>query len=329
MTMGSMKRRELITLLGGAAVLWPGNGFGQTPPRRPLIGFLNNSSKAAVLPYYSSFPLGLRELGYIEGRDYALEERDADGSVSRLQLLAEELVSLKPDLIVAGSTPAALAAKRATASVPIVGLLMTDPVGMGLIKSEARPGTNVTGILIRVEGLSAKQLEIALDLVPGASKIGALINPDNPSNEVQRREADAAAAKLGVKLVPIEARIADEIGAAFQTFVRERASFVTVFSNATLRRQIAASALAVRMPTIYSDRESVESGGLISYGTNWREVYHRGAYYVDRILKGEKPADLPVEFPTKIELVVNLATAKAIGLAVPQALLARADEVIE
>jgi putative ABC transport system substrate-binding protein len=329
MTIRSMKRREFITLLGGAAALWPGNGFGQTPPRRPLIGILTGTSKAAALPYYSGFPLGLRELGYVEGRDYAIEERYADGYTSRLASLAEELVGLKPDLIVAGSTPAALAAKRATASIPIVGLLLTDPVGFGLIKSEARPGTNVTGILVRVEGLPAKQLEIALDLVSGASKIGAFINPDNPSNEVQRLEAEAAAVKLGVKLVPARARTADEVGAAFQTFVRERVSFVTVFTNATLRRQIATSALAARMPRIYSDRESVESGGLISYGTNWREVFHRGAYYVDRILKGEKPADLPVEFPTKIELVVNLATARAIGLTVPQTLLARADEVIE
>jgi putative ABC transport system substrate-binding protein len=274
----------------------------------------------------------MRELGHIEGRDYAFEERYADGNLNRLPLLAEELVSLKPDLIVAGSTPVALAVKRGTADIPIVGLLLTDPVGMGLVRSEAHPGTNVTGILLRVEGLPGKQLEIALDLVAGARKIGALIDPNNPSNEVQRQEAESAAAKLGMKLVPIEVRTGDEIVTAFQTLVREHADFVMVFTDAvylTKRRQIAAFALASRMPTIFSDRDSVEGGGLISYGTNWRETYRRAAYYVDRILKGEKPDDLPVEFPTKVELVVNLATAKALGLTVPPNLLAIADEVIE
>jgi putative ABC transport system substrate-binding protein len=325
-----MRRREFITLLGSAAALRPGNGFGQTPPRRPLIGFLSSLSKAAALPFYSSFPLGLRERGYIEGRDCAIEERYADGDLSRLPLLAEELVSLKPDLIVAGSTPAALAAKRATANIAIVGLLLTDPVGLGLVQSEARPETNVTGILIRVEGLPGKQLEIARELLAGADRIGVLMNLGNSGTEVQRRETESAATKLGVKLVPMDVRTADEIGAAFQTFVREHASFVIVLTGFnTMRRQIAAFALTSRMPTIYSERDSVEAGGLVSYGTNWREIYGRAAYYVDRILKGAKPADLPVEFPTKVELVVNLATAKALGLTVPLGLLTRADEVIE
>jgi putative ABC transport system substrate-binding protein len=327
-----MKRREFIKLIGGAAALWPNNGLGQTPLRRPLVGFLGSQSKAIASPYYSNFPLGMRELGYVEGRDYALEERYADGNLGRLPFLAKELVSLKPDLILAGSTPAALAAKGATADIPIVGLLLTDPVGMGLVRSEAHPDTNVTGILLRVEGLPGKQLEIALDLVAKASKIGALIDPNNPSNEIQRREAENAAAKLGVKLVPIRVRVPDEIGAAFRTLVREHADFLMVFTDAlflTMRREIAAFALTSRMPTIYSDRDSVEGGGLISYGTNWRETFRRAAYYVDKILKGEKPANLPVEFPTKVELVVNLATAKALGLTVPPNLLATADEVIE
>jgi putative ABC transport system substrate-binding protein len=197
-----MRRRDFITLLGGAAAAWPGNGFTQTPPRRHLIGFLSTLSKAAALPFYSGFPLGLRELGHLEGRDYAIEERYAEGNLSRLPSLAEELVSLEPDLIVAGSTPAALAAKRTTANIPIVGLLLTDPVGLGLVASEARPGTNVTGVLVRVEGLTGKQLEIARELLAGTDKIGLLMPPrDSGSSEVQRREVESAAAKLGVKLV--------------------------------------------------------------------------------------------------------------------------------
>jgi putative ABC transport system substrate-binding protein len=190
----------------------------------------------------------------------------------------------------------------------------------------------VTGILIRVEGLIGKQLEIARDLVPGVGKIGALVDNSNPSNVIQGREAQAAAAKLGVTWAPIDVRSVDQIGPAFQTFVRERADIVIVFTDAvfnTARRQIAAYALASRLPTVYSDRDPVEDGGLISYGVNRREIYRRAAYYVDRILKGEKPADLPVEFPTTLELVINLATAKALGVSVPATLLAQAAEVIE
>jgi putative ABC transport system substrate-binding protein len=323
-----MIRREVITLLGGA-VAWPLAVRAQQPAM-PLIGYLSNRTPEADVSLLVAFRAGLSAAGYVENRSVAIEYRFSDGNSSRLPSLAGELVSLKPNLIVAGSTPSALAAKRATANIPIVGLLLTDPVGIGLITSEARPGTNVTGILVRVEGLPGKQVEIALELVPGVSKIGALTDSRNPSDEVQRPEAESAAAKLGVKFMPIEVRTADEIGAAFQTLVRERANFVMVFTTLTpMRRQIAAFALASRMPTIYSSREFVEDGGLISYGTNWRETYRRAAYYVDRILKGEKPADLPVEFPTKVELVINLATARAIGLSIPQALLTRADEVIE
>ena len=274
----------------------------------------------------------MRDLGYIEGRDYALADRYADGELARLPALAQELVRLVPDVIVAAPGSAVLAARQATASIPIVGVNMNDPVGMGLVANEARPGSNVTGVLVRVPGQAAKQLEIARDAVAGARRIGVLGNLEEASNVLQWQETEAAAAKTGVALSLVEVRAADEIGPAFGKFASERAGVVIVLGQVTLltmRRQIAAFALAARLPTVYSFREHVEDGGLISYGINLRANYRRAAFYVDRILKGEKPADLPVEFPTKVELVVNLATAKALGLSIPTSLLARADEVIE
>ncbi len=327
-----MKRREFITLLGGTAASWPCNGLAQSPPKRPLIGFLGASSKSAGARYYGGFPLGMRELGYLEGRDYGFEDRYGDGDASRLPFLVEELVRLKPDVIVAATTPGALAAKQATASIPIIGVNLTDPVNFGLVTSEARPGTNVSGVLFRLEGMTEKQVEIALDLMPGASKIGILVDVNNPSNMLQRREVEAAAEKSAVSIMAVDVRTADEIGAAIQTFVHERASIVIVLGEAVFvnaRWRIAAFALASRLPTVYNFREHVEDGGLISYGVDLRQNFRRAAYFVDRVLKGAKPGDLPAEFPTKVELVVNVTTAKAIGLTIPPALLARADEVIE
>jgi putative tryptophan/tyrosine transport system substrate-binding protein len=327
-----MKRRSFITLLGGAAATWPCNAWAQSPSKRPLIGLLFTSSKAAGARYYSGFPLGMRELGYLEGRDYGVEARYGDGDASRTPLLAEELARLKPDVIVAATTPGVLAAKRATASIPIVGVNMTDPVGFGLVTSEARPGTNVTGVLFRLEGLTGKQVEIALDLIPGISKIGILVDVDNPANKVQRDEIEAAARMSGVSVTAIDIRAVDEIDTAIPTFVREHASIVIVLASALFvnaRRRIASFALASRLPTVFNFREHVEDGGLISYGVDLHQNYRRSAYFVDKILKGVKPGDLPVEFPTKVELVINVTTAKAIGVTIPPTLLARADEVIE
>jgi len=327
-----VKRRHLITLLGGAAASWPCNGLAQPPPKRPLIGLLLATSKAEGARYYSGFPLGMRELGYLESRDYVFEDRYADGDVSRLPLLAEELVKLKPDVIVAATTAAVLAAKQVTASIPIVGVNVTDPVGFGFAASEARPGANVTGILFRLEGLTEKQVEIALDLMPGTDKMGVLVDVTNAANLLQRREVEAAAVKLAVSIAPVDVRAMDEISAAIQAFVRERASIAVVLASAmflTARRRIASFALVSRLPTVYTSREHVEDGGLISYGVDLHQNYRRAAYFVDKILKGEKPGDLPIEFPTKVELVVNATTAKAIGVTIPPTLLARADEVIE
>jgi putative ABC transport system substrate-binding protein len=307
--------------------------LAQTPPRRALIGFLGGGSKAQGGRYYSGFPQGMREFGYLEGRDYVFEERYADGDLSgRLQRLAEELVRLKPDIIVVSNTAAALAAKQATASIPIVGPTLTDPVGFGLVVSEPRPGTNVTGILLRLEGLPEKQFEIARDVVPAATRIGVLVNVKSPIYALQQRQAESAAAKLGVSLASVAVSTADDLGPAFQTFVRERANIVVVFGDAmflVVRRQIAAHALVSHLPTVFSQREFVEDGGLISYGVSLRENFRRGAYYVNRILRGETPADLPVEFPTKVEMLVNQTTAKLLGLTFPPSILIRTDEVIE
>jgi putative ABC transport system substrate-binding protein len=274
----------------------------------------------------------MRELGYLERRDYGMEERFAEGNLERLQSLAEELVRVKPDVIVAGTSVAALAVKKTTSSIPIVGVNLTDPVRMGLSASESRPDSNVTGTLMRLAGLTGKQLEIALELVPAATKAGIMINPTNPIRFIHTSELEAAASKLGVSLVRADVRSAGNVEAAFQDFVREGAKIVVVGGDATFfasRRVIANFALASRIPTVFAFREHVEVGGLISYGINLSMNYRRAAYYVDKILKGDKPADLPFEFPAKLELVLNMATAKTLGLTIPPTLLARADEVIE
>jgi putative ABC transport system substrate-binding protein len=317
--------------MGGAATTFPLVARAQQTAI-PVIGFLASSSKAATQQNFNSFSHGMREFGYEERRNCVIEQRYADGNSSRLPQLAQELINLQPKVIVADSTPGTLATKRATPTIPIVGLNLTDPVGLGLISSDAHPGTNVTGTLIRVEGLSGKLLEIAFDLVPKVNKIGLLLNPGNPSNIVQRREAEDAAAGLRVSVAPVEVRNVSELGPAFQAFARDGAIIVVVFTDALLinaRREIAELALKARLPTIYGRRDFVEDGGLISYGINQRETYHRAAYYVDRILKGEKAADLPVEFSTKLELVINRATARDIGLDIPPTILTRADQVIE
>jgi putative ABC transport system substrate-binding protein len=320
---------------------------GDHAPKAEVAGAVDAARNLGVRVILVGQETAVREhlAGYKDWRDLPIEIHHASEQITAAAATKSGLIAefssggpapvslrLKPDVIMAENTAGALAAKQATASIPIVAAILTDPVGMRLVASEARPGTNVTGILNRVEGLAGKQSEIALDLLPGVRKIGVLVNLNNPTNALQRRESEAAAAKLSVSFVPVDVRTADEVGPAFQTFVRERANIVVVLGDAmfvTMRRQIAAVALAARLPTVFSVRDHVEDGGLISYGVSLRENYRRVAYYVNRILKGETPADLPVEFPTKIELVLNLATAKALGLTIPPSIMFRVDEVIE
>ena len=327
-----MSRRQFITLIGGAVVAWPSFGLAQISTKRPLIAMLVSGSAAGYSPNVIAFRQRLQQLGYVEGRDLDIVDRYGDGDVARMPALAEELVRLKPDIIVTTSTAGALAVKRATATIPIVSAILTDPVGNGLVASYARPGGNVTGILFTLDGLTGKHLELARELTPDAATIGVLVDIRNPSNPAQRHDAESAAAVLGIKLVPIEVHAPDELEAAFQTLARERADWVLVLGAALFisePQRIAALAIAARLPSIYHFREHVEAGGLISYGFDLPANHRRAADYVDRILKGTKPSELPVEFPTKLALAINLKTAKALGLEVPLLLQQRADEVIE
>jgi putative tryptophan/tyrosine transport system substrate-binding protein len=252
--------------------------------------------------------------------------------LERMSRLAEELIQSKPDLILAAIMPAVMAAHDLTKTIPIVCPLLADPVRLGLAKSDARPSGTVTGLLLFVEGLPGKQLELVLDLIPGAVKIGLVVNPDNINSLSQRQEVETAVAAKAIKIATIEARTPENVDSIFPTLAKERVDAVivlrdTVFFNQ--RAALAASAMAVRLPTVYGFREHVEDGGLISYGINISENFGRAADYVVKILKGAKPGDLPIEFTTKLELVINLKTAKALGLEIPPTLLARADEVIE
>jgi len=327
-----MRRREFITLLSGAAVAWPLAALGQVASRRPLVAYLVGGSKTAADRYFGGFSQGMRELGYVVNRDYAFDGRYADGDLARVPSLVEELIRLNPDVIVSGTMVGVMAAKKLTDTIPIVSPTLVDPVGFGWAASHARPGGNVTGVLLTVEDLPSKQLALAIEMVPGARKVGVLLNINNPNNPPQRRNMEAAARALGVALLPLEVSLPDDLYGAFQTLARENAKAVFVVTDAMLigeRKRIALFALAVRLPTICAAREHVEDGGLMSYGVDQRESWRRTATFVDKILKGAKPGDLPIEFPTKLQLVINLIVAKALGLTVPPTLLARADEVIE
>ena len=330
-----MRRREFITLLGGVAAsscTWPFAALTQVPTKRPRITYIGGSGPTPSAKVTGAFIEGMRALGYTEGRDFEMEYRWAEGYLERLPALAEESVRRGSDVIVVANPQAAVAAKDATKTIPIVGALLDDPVGLGLIKSDARPAGNVTGLLTSVPGLPAKQLELARDLIPSATRIGLLVNPTNVSDLNQRREMETAAAAMAVTLIPVETRTPEDLDPVFPTLARERVDVVIALRDPlffTRRRTLTAGALASRLPTIYAFREPVDDGGLISYGIDISQNFRRAADYVVKILKGAKPGDLPVEFPTKLELVINLPTAKALGLTIPPALLARADEVIE
>jgi putative ABC transport system substrate-binding protein len=274
----------------------------------------------------------MQELGYIQDREFEVIYRFAEGYSERLPALAAEVVRLHPAVILAASSGPAVAAKKATATIPIVTPALADAVHLGLIASEARPGSNVTGIAPYVAGLPAKQMELAREVVPGAARIGVLANSSDPKSPPQSQELETAGQELGVKVAIADVLTPDDIDAALEVLAHQHIDVLIVLQTVVLlteRRRIAALTAAARLPAIYGYREHVDDGGLISYGVDLRACFRRGAYYVQKILSGVAPSDLPVEFPTKLELVVNLKTAKALGLQISPLLLARADEVIE
>ena len=302
-----------------AGKVWRIGILGATPPTAPG-GHL-----------WRAFLDALRELGYAEGRNIVLEQRYG-GNQERLAALVDDLVRLKVDVIVAGATPAADAAARATTTIPIVMTNHSDPVGSGLVASLAQPGRNVTGLSIINPELSGKRLEILREALPRAGTIAVLWNPVSPVHARMLDETDAAARALGIRAERLAARGHDDYEGAFAAMARMRAQALVVLGDLTFwrhRARLAELAIARRMPAIFAQREHVEAGGLLSYGPDLRDSYRRAAVYVDRILKGAKPADLPVEQPTKFELMINLKTAKALALTIPQSLLLRADQVIE
>jgi putative ABC transport system substrate-binding protein len=324
-------RRDFITLVSGAAA-WPLAARAQLPAKRALIAMLVSGSSDGYSANVLAFRRGLQELRYTEGHDLEIAYRYADGDPARMPALAAELVKLKPDVIVTTSTSAAQAAKQATTAVPIVSSILTDPVGNGLAASEARPGGNVTGIQFTLGGLTGKQLELAREVMPQTSTVGLLVHMKSASNPPQRRDAEAAANTLGIRVVPTDINRPDQLDTAFQVYARQSVDWVIVLGDALFnseRDRIASLAISLRLPTIFSNRENVEAGGLISYGVDLAANHHRAAYYVDKILKGAKAGDLPIEFPTKLALAINLNTAKTLGLNIPPTVVAGADEVIE
>ena len=327
-----MRRREVMLFLGGAAIAWPLAARGQQKAM-PVIGYLSSVSPGPSAPAVAAFRQGLAETGYVEGQNVAIEYRWAEGNYDRLPALAADLVGRKVDLIATGGgPPSAFAAKTATSTIPIVFVLGDDPVATGLIASLARPGGNLTGVSFLLVELMPKRLELLSELVPLAGVIALLVNPNNSNAERIIRDVEGAARAKGVQLPILKAGTETEIDAAFATLVQMQAGALVVGTDPFLnsrREQLVALASRHAVPAIYQSREFVASGGLISYGPSFTAVFRQAGIYAGKILKGAKPVDLPVQQPTRFELVINLKTAKALGLTVPQTLAARADEVIE
>ena len=325
-----MRRREFITLVGGGAAAWP--KLARAQQRLSIVGLLLPGNAVTGSPYVEAFRGAMRELAYVEGNNVRFEYRFADGNLDRLPELAADLARLNPSVIVSATLPAHLAARGATSTTPIVMAAGGDPAAFGLVKSLSHPGGNVTGLATFAELLASKQIDVLRELMPHLSRLAVLVDVADPVHVPQLRETMAAATANGITLVPIELASIDELATAFSVLSEKRVEALSVppdplFFN--FRRRIAELAAKMGLPAIYSIREHVEDGGLISYGPDNRDSFRRAAAFVDKILKGAKPADLPVEQPIKFELLINLKTAKALGLTVPSSLLGRADEVIE
>jgi putative ABC transport system substrate-binding protein len=327
-----MKRREFITLLCGATTAWPLAARAQHTPGHPLIGVVSPLSSASAAYNIEAFREGLRELGYVEGSNITIELRFAEGAIERLPNLITELVALKPAVIVAGSPPAALAARNVTRTIPIVINSSENPVVLGLAGSLARPGGNVTGFWFDDEGLTGKRFELLKEALPGTARVGIIVNPDDATDNSILKSLPAIARALDLTVRVFEVRTPTELESAFMTATREdlqglQISLAPMFF--TYRAMLATLAANARLPAIYGMREFATVGGLMSYGTSLPDIYRRLAGFVDKILKGTSSAELPIQRPTKFELVINLKTAKGMGLAIPESFLLRADALIE
>ncbi len=330
-----MNRRQFITLLGGAAVAWPLAARAQQASKMPRIGMLSPGHSELADATLEAFRQGLRELGYAEGQNIDIEHRYGEWKLDRLPSLAAELIASKVDLIVARSTTAARAAKEATGAIPIVVIAMADPIEDDLVANLARPGGNVTGTTFLGPELVAKRLQLLRDVIPGLSRVAALWHPRAYSERTMAgilKEVEVAARTLGLQLQLVSAVGPDEFASAFSVITSERADAFIVLPSPMLfgeYRRIVSLAASSRLPAMYQAREFVDAGGLMSYGANLSDLFRRTATYVDKILKGANPADLPVEQPTKFELVINLKTARELGLTITRDFLLVADEVIE
>ena len=329
-----MQRRDFVTLLGGIAATWSLAALAQQPAGRVYrIGYLTLASREQSIPVVRVFDEGLRSLGYRVGENVVIEYRFADGEMEQLPALAADLVRIGVDIILATFNPITAAAMKATTTIPIVMINSIDPVGTGLITSLARPGGNVTGFSGDTGSeIFGKRLELMKEILPHLSRVGVLFNPNVAVSRSRQASMGETARVVGLTLVPVEARGLDALEPAFATMVRERTQALVVQGDSVLfncRGQIAEMALANRLPTASVVKEFADAGLLLAYGANLQDQYRRAASFVDRIIKGVKPGDLPVEQPTKFELVINLKTAKALGIDVPPSVLARADEVIE
>ena len=325
-----MKRRTFITLIGCAAAVWPFAARAQQA-KVATVGLLGTGSAAAQSQWTAAFVQRMRDLGWVDGRNLTIEYRWAEGRSERFAEFAAEFVRLKVDVILTHNTPPVIAAKQATSVIPIVFATAADPVDTGLVASLARPGGNVTGLSSQTTDLASKRIELLREVVPGLRQLAFLSQPDNPYVVFDMRQAEAAARRLGLKTASLEIRRAEDIAPAFEE-LKGRAEALYILPDPLLfthRLRINTLALGARLPTIHSLREYVEASGLMSYGPNWSDQWRRAADYVDKILRGAKPADLPIEQPTKFDLVVNLTTAKVLGLTIPESFLLRADELIE
>jgi len=328
--MSGMRRREFITLLGGAAA-WPLAARAQQLVKLRTIGFSGQSTRSAESELVAAFTQRLRELGWIEGRTITIEYRWSEGRAERFVQIAAEFVRLKVDVIVASGTPQALATKQATSVIPIVFARVGNPVANGLVASLGRPGGNVTGLSSQTDELAGKRLELLREVVPSLRRVAILANVDNPFSVMELGEAQAAARTLGLEFDALEIRRAEDIAPAFEA-IKGRTQALYVCPDGLVdanKIRINTSALGARLPTMHGYREYVEGGGLMSYGAKLPDMYGRAADYVDKILHGAKPGDIPVEQPTKFDLIVNLTTAKALGLELSPTLLAQAHEIIE